>query len=92
MTRFNTEKFKQRNERKKIAYRILQVLMGVAITAVLYIAGCVAEFPDWTAQQWSIHFLWLGIAGGTGLTAWVAAIFLGWTEGGKTDGTGKADK
>jgi len=82
----------RKNNRKKIAYRALQVVMGLAIIAVLFLGGCVAEFPDWTAQQWSIHFLWLGIAGGSGLTAWLAATLLGWTGGEKKHGTDENDR
>ena len=80
--KFNTEKWKKANFRKGIAYRVLQVIMGIAIVTVLYLGGCVAEFPDWTSQQWAMHFLWLGISGGVGLTAWLGAMMIGWVEKG----------
>ena len=70
---------KEKVGKKTITYRILQVIMGLALVAVLFLGGCVASFPDWSAQQWAIHFLWLGISGGTGFTAWICAVLLSWS-------------
>ena len=66
--------------KKPKAYRIMQIIMGLAIVAIVFLGGMVASFPDWTAQRWSIHFLFLGLAGGMGITAWIAAILISFKE------------
>ena len=72
-------------DKKKFVYRILQIIMGLSLIAVFVGLAMVAEFPDWSAQAWAVHFCWTGVCGGIGLMAWLAAVLLGWAGGNNDD-------
>ena len=75
----------EKNKRKKIAYKIFSTIGGVAFVVLLYLVACIAEFPDWSAQQWAFHFLAIGITAGITCATWFAATLVGWTEEKKED-------
>ena len=80
ITRFKTEKWQKINYRKGVAYGILKVVLGISMAVMFYCIGCIAEFPDWSAQQWAMHFWITGISIGVAAGTWFAAVLLGWAE------------
>ena len=78
--KYRGEKWKKRNDRKGIAYLVMKIIMGISIGVLLYCVACIAEFPEWTSQQWAFHFLVTGISAGVSIATWAVSVLIGWAD------------